>query len=69
MSNLVQAKLTVVGLINSDDIEVPKAVSKHLDVIAKIIDEVSARVMKGGRVIYMGAGTSGRLGVLDASEM
>ncbi len=56
-------------MINREDATVAQAVSNHLPKIAKIIDELAPRVRKGGRVIYVGSGTSGRLGVLDSSEM
>lgn len=45
------------------------AVVAASDAIGRVVDEVSARLMRGGRLHYIGAGTSGRLGVLDASEM
>lgn len=56
-------------MINYEDSLIAQAVSLHLDTIARIVDAVSDRVRQGGRVIYLGAGTSGRLGVLDSSEM
>jgi len=56
-------------MINREDATVATAVSTHLPTIARIIDEIVPRVAKGGRVIYMGAGTSGRLGFMDAAEM
>ena len=59
----------MVEIINQEDISVPLAIQSHLETIAQIIDSVVHRVSKGGRVVYLGAGTSGRLGVLDASEM
>ncbi len=55
--------------INREDQNVPKAVEKQLPQIAKAIDLVSESLGKGGRLIYVGAGTSGRLGALDASEI
>ncbi|KAI0425441.1 putative glucokinase regulator family protein [Xylaria sp. FL1042] len=56
-------------LLNREDREVPRAVEKCIPVIAEVIDTLSERVYNGGRVFYIGAGTSGRLGVLDASEI
>ena len=54
--------------INREDQKVALAIEKELGTIAKTIDHIYERVSMGGRLIYMGAGTSGRLGVLDASE-
>ena len=55
-------------LINQEDQTVPIAVEKELPQIAKAIDVIAAQIEVGGRLFYCGAGTSGRLGVLDASE-
>jgi len=54
--------------MNESDAEVPKAISLVLPRIEKAIDGVIDRMLQGGRLIYIGAGTSGRLGVLDAAE-
>ena len=54
--------------MNESDAEVPKAISLVLPRIEKAIDGVIDRILQGGRLIYIGAGTSGRLGVLDAAE-
>jgi N-acetylmuramic acid 6-phosphate etherase len=54
--------------INNEDKGVPAAVEKVIPEIAAAVDRIVAAFQKGGRLIYMGAGTSGRLGVLDASE-
>lgn len=54
--------------MNGEDALVPKAIERHLPTIAAIIDEVSLRMLDGGRLIYVGAGTPGRIGILDASE-
>lgn len=54
--------------INSEDQTVPIAVSKTIPQIEKLITEIVKRMKKGGRLFYIGAGTSGRLGILDASE-
>ncbi|MDO5751961.1 N-acetylmuramic acid 6-phosphate etherase [Arthrobacter sp.] len=58
----------LVAAMNSEDALVPAAIEGQLPVIAAIIDEIAARMRRGGRLIYVGAGTPGRLGVLDASE-
>lgn len=60
--------IEMVRIINEQDALVAAAVEKELPSVAKAIDAVYDRVMKGGRLVYCGAGTSGRLGVLDASE-
>jgi N-acetylmuramic acid 6-phosphate etherase len=60
--------LEMVTVINQEDQAVPLAVATQLPQIARAIDEIAARFAKGGRLFYIGAGTSGRLGVLDASE-
>ncbi len=60
--------LSIVTLMNTADAEVALCVRKALPDIARAAEAVSARMKKGGRLIYLGAGTSGRLGVLDASE-
>lgn len=55
--------------INTEDKNVPAAVEKCIPQIEKLVDGIVERMKKGGRVFYMGAGTSGRLGVVDASEI
>jgi N-acetylmuramic acid 6-phosphate etherase len=55
-------------IINDEDAYVPVAVRKELDSISKAIDQIYPRMLAGGRLIYVGCGTSGRLGVVDASE-
>jgi len=60
--------LDLVNLINDQDAGVAIAVGQQSVPIAAAIDAVSERLLKGGRLIYFGAGTSGRLGVLDAAE-
>jgi N-acetylmuramic acid 6-phosphate etherase len=60
--------LDMLRLINNEDAKVAQAVAAVLPDIAKAIDEIARRVTDGGRLFYIGAGTSGRLGVLDASE-
>lgn len=56
-------------LINAEDQLVATAVHTQIAAIAQAVDGISARMGAGGRLFYIGAGTSGRLGVLDASEM
>jgi len=58
----------LVSIINKEDQSVAKSVSKNLDKIEKLINNIEPRMHKGGRLFYIGAGTSGRLGILDASE-
>lgn len=58
----------ILTLINAEDRTVPDAVSRTLPQVALAVDKIVAAFGKGGRLIYIGAGTSGRLGVLDASE-
>ncbi|MDG5800269.1 N-acetylmuramic acid 6-phosphate etherase [Marinilabiliaceae bacterium ANBcel2] len=59
----------LINAINQEDAKVHKAVEKVLPTIEKFIVLIVERMKKGGRVFYLGAGTSGRLGVLDASEL
>ncbi|MGW0814329.1 N-acetylmuramic acid 6-phosphate etherase [Streptomyces viridiviolaceus] len=58
----------IARLMNGEDTAVPAAVAERLPEIAAAIDAVAARMARGGRLVYAGAGTAGRLGVLDASE-
>jgi N-acetylmuramic acid 6-phosphate etherase len=60
--------LEIARLMNTEDAGVPRAVGEQAETIAKAIDVITARLGAGGRLIYVGAGTSGRLGVLDATE-
>ncbi|WLW54118.1 N-acetylmuramic acid 6-phosphate etherase [Streptomyces sp. YU58] len=60
--------LDIARLMNGEDATVPTAVAERLPEIAAAIDAVAERMARGGRLIYAGAGTAGRLGVLDASE-
>lgn len=55
--------------INNEDKSVPYAVEKCIPEIEKLVSLIVPRIMEGGRVFYLGAGTSGRLGILDASEI
>jgi N-acetylmuramic acid 6-phosphate etherase len=58
----------IVRLMSSEDRKVAPAVARELPAIARAVDGIVSRMQRGGRLIYVGAGTSGRLGVLDASE-
>jgi len=60
--------LEIARLMNGEDATVPAAVAARLPLIAAAIDDIAERMARGGRLIYAGAGTAGRLGVLDASE-
>lgn len=60
--------IEMVKKINNEDKKVAEAVERELPQIAEAIDGIVERMHKGGRLIYIGAGTSGRLGILDASE-
>ena len=60
--------LEMVTLIHQEDAVVATAIESQLPVIARAIDAIAERISNGGRLFYIGAGTSGRLGVLDASE-
>ena len=60
--------LDMLTVINNEDATVAAAVASELPNIARAVDEIAARFLQGGRLFYIGAGTSGRLGVLDASE-
>ncbi|WP_051821248.1 N-acetylmuramic acid 6-phosphate etherase [Streptomyces sp. SCSIO 75703] len=60
--------LEIARLMNGEDRTVPAAVAERLPEIAAAVDAVAARMARGGRLVYAGAGTAGRLGVLDASE-
>ena len=60
--------LEIVQLMNEEDKQVPLAIEKCLPQIAQAVECVVAAFQQGGRLVYIGAGTSGRLGVLDASE-
>ncbi len=55
--------------INTEDRKVPEVVAGCIPQIARFVDEAVARMHRGGRVFYIGAGTSGRLGITDASEI
>lgn len=63
------SSLEIVRIINEEDQRVAPAVATQLDRVAKAVDLAEETFRAGGRLFYVGAGTSGRLGVLDASEM
>ena len=58
----------LVKIINDEDLTVAKSVKKILPILIKLIDKIYLKMLNGGRLFYIGAGTSGRLGILDASE-
>ncbi|OWF80079.1 N-acetylmuramic acid 6-phosphate etherase [Yersinia frederiksenii] len=60
--------LEMLARINDEDRKVPEAIRLVIPAIARAVDLAAAALKQGGRLIYLGAGTSGRLGVLDASE-
>lgn len=60
--------LEMVTIMQQEDSKIAAAIEKILPAIARAIDETSQRLERGGRLFYLGAGTSGRLGILDASE-
>jgi N-acetylmuramic acid 6-phosphate etherase len=62
------SSLEIVDLIGHEDASVPAAVARAREEIARLIDLIEAAFRAGGRLVYVGAGTSGRLGVLDAAE-
>jgi N-acetylmuramic acid 6-phosphate etherase len=62
------SSLEIVQVINTEDMKVAQAVKLVLPQIARAIEEIATRLRRSGRLVYVGAGTSGRLGALDASE-
>ena len=60
--------LEIVQVINSEDAKVAQAIEQVLPQIARAIEAIATRLRRGGRLVYAGAGTSGRLGALDAAE-
>ncbi len=68
-NNLEQRTIKeLVALINQEDMTVAKTVNAQLDSITKLAEAIYSALAVGGRLFYIGAGTSGRLGILDASE-
>ena len=62
------SSLEIVGLMNREDRRIALAIGRQLPAISRAVDGIVDRIRRGGRLLYIGAGTSGRLGVLDASE-
>ena len=60
---------TILESINKEDQKIAEAVAQVIPQISKLVDMTAERFLKGGRLFYIGAGTSGRLGILDASEI
>ncbi|MFN7622066.1 MAG: N-acetylmuramic acid 6-phosphate etherase, partial [Acidobacteriota bacterium] len=60
--------LEALQIINREDQQVALAVERVLPAVARAVEAITARLAAGGRLIYVGTGTSGRLGILDASE-
>jgi len=58
----------ILEVINAEDRQVADAVAREIPAIARAVDAIVAAIQRGGRLFYIGAGTSGRLGVLDAAE-
>jgi N-acetylmuramic acid 6-phosphate etherase len=68
-NNLEEMSVTaILEGINSEDMTVPLAVAKAIPQIERLVTAIVTRMKQGGRLFYIGAGTSGRLGILDASE-
>ncbi|WP_052888685.1 N-acetylmuramic acid 6-phosphate etherase [Thermogemmatispora carboxidivorans] len=63
-----KSALEIVEIINAEDARVAEAIKQELPQIARAIEAIADHLRRGGRLVYMGAGTSGRLGALDASE-
>jgi N-acetylmuramic acid 6-phosphate etherase len=61
--------IEVLENINKEDGTVHKAVQKIIPVLERVVEEIVPKMLRGGRLFYVGAGTSGRLGILDASEI
>lgn len=59
---------TILRLINGEDRTVPEVVQEQIPAICRAVELTAASLRRGGRIVYLGAGTSGRLGVLDAAE-
>ena len=59
----------ILEIVNTEDRKVADAVAREIPAIARAVDAIGAAIQHGGRLFYIGAGTSGRLGTLDASEI
>jgi N-acetylmuramic acid 6-phosphate etherase len=70
LSHKIDTKSTreILTIINQEDKTVPDAVEAAIPIISELVDKIVIAIKAGGRLFYIGAGTSGRLGVLDASE-
>ena len=68
--NNLEKKTTseILEIINKEDIAVPLVIEKSLKEISVLIDNIFERMVDGGRLFYIGSGTPGRLGIVDASE-
>lgn len=64
----ISSSFEIVQMINREDLKVAQKISENLEAISSAVDLITDNFKKGGRLFYFGAGTSGRLGVLDASE-
>jgi N-acetylmuramic acid 6-phosphate etherase len=64
----LKSGLEIARIINAEDAKVPAAIAHALPQIGRAIDVIASQLRKGGRLIYVGTGTSGRVGALDASE-
>jgi len=62
------SSLEIVRLMNAEDAKIAGAIALHAEAIARAIDVIAKQLAAGGRLVYVGAGTSGRLGILDATE-
>ena len=60
---------TILESINNEDKKIAEAVAEVIPQVTKLVDSIAERFLDGGRLFYIGAGTSGRLGILDASEI
>src|SRR5579883_906329 len=58
----------ILSVMNAADAEIPAAIAREIPRIAAAVDAITGALQSGGRLYYIGAGTSGRLGVLDAAE-
>lgn len=68
-NNLEKMKVSeLLSILNNEDKTVPLAIEKELTSIQNLIEQIVLKLKKGGRLFYIGAGTSGRLGIVDASE-
>src|ERR1700676_4662716 len=63
-----RSTVEILQIINQEDQKIPGAVAAEISRLAEAVDAVVNVIRKGGRLFYIGAGTSGRLGVLDAAE-